>query len=821
MQIFSKINSFKTRIAAGFLGFILIASVIAPMPAKAGVDSAILTIKDFAWEIVKGVLVVAQKKMLDGFTNQTIKWIKGGAKGQPGFVQDFGGFLEDAVDQAVGQVLTDEIGRDLCSPFQVELKIMLLPEREFGEKVKCSLSDIVENIEDFTRDFRNGGWQAWLKIQEPQNNIYGAYFLTVDAMKKKAEQAKESAKTEVVSSGGFLGSKKCGVYDSAGTSMSGELKESDADIFVAALEDDERTMGGQRTFKKVCQIVTPGDTVGERLNSSLKWDSEWLVNSQSVAASIGAIIDAAINKVTDEGLASAGKLVSGNKTNSNQVKKDVNKDAAEQLGDAIENYKKYNELIRIKYKIIQIGAKMGSDLQICNPDNPDFAVMSAERAADEATLDSLTKGLQDLLLKSSELQALRKEILKMPNAPSQDTFDAMTAGDSVAIALVNNYRTKRDKFIEKEMGQYAVLTAEEKEGLTQDEQDALIIKKRQELENEDAKEKLAKDKLNVLQEQAYTRIGPLARLNIRFNNLVGKDNKPPSQEGERLANVNASTGATMVSLLNCLRGNVEQVNDLLGKLDPNTGRYTTPDLLNTYDQYVLAGKLQNVVYLLRKQDAELINLLTESSMSLSTIISNLDDVTKRMMNLLPQITVTEEVETTDPTTGKVTKTTVQVQKDNPLNLTFPINFSKDAVPGNTYGNPPIDPIDTALSEIRKILTNTSPNMSDQESYKVKRKWFGNKTRMRSKWPKALEYLDNKFTDEVQEEIAVETKINYSITTGRGNTDPRTNPTLDAAIKDANAIYGAHNIPPDEAQEMINNAIEVGRIRWSMQETEQM
>src|SRR3990167_5471358 len=241
MQIFSKINSFKTRIAAGFLGFILIASVIAPMPAKAGVDSAILTIKDFAWEIVKGVLVVAQKKMLDGFTNQTIKWIKGGAKGQPGFVQNFGGFLEDAVDQAVGQVLTDEIGRDLCSPFQVELKIMLLPEREFGEKVKCSLSDIVENIEDFTRDFRNGGWQAWLKIQEPQNNIYGAYFLTVDAMKKKAEQARSSAKTEVVSSGGFLGSKKCGVYDSAGNALvSGAVSESDADAIIAGYEHQDR-----------------------------------------------------------------------------------------------------------------------------------------------------------------------------------------------------------------------------------------------------------------------------------------------------------------------------------------------------------------------------------------------------------------------------------------------------------------------------------------------------------------------------------------------------------------------------------------------------
>src|SRR3972149_2231067 len=160
MQIFSKINSFKTRIAAGVLGFILIASVIAPMPAKAGVDSAILTIKDFAWEIVKGVLVVAQKKMLDGFTNQTIKWIKGGAKGQPGFVQNFGGFLEDAVDQAVGQVLTDEIGRDLCSPFQVELKIMLLPERPFVSKVKCTLRGRGGYPQDSPRGRRNGGWQA-------------------------------------------------------------------------------------------------------------------------------------------------------------------------------------------------------------------------------------------------------------------------------------------------------------------------------------------------------------------------------------------------------------------------------------------------------------------------------------------------------------------------------------------------------------------------------------------------------------------------------------------------------------------------------------
>lgn len=147
-------------------------------------------------------------QLLNMVTNDIINWIQGG--GEPRFVSDWKGFLEGAASAAGGAFVEKYLGMGwLCEPFDFQIKIALLSVPKFEERVKCSLEDMGRNIENFYNDFTQGGWETWIKLTEPQNNFYGAYLISVDKMIEEEAKAKEAAKSETESGGGFLGHKMC------------------------------------------------------------------------------------------------------------------------------------------------------------------------------------------------------------------------------------------------------------------------------------------------------------------------------------------------------------------------------------------------------------------------------------------------------------------------------------------------------------------------------------------------------------------------------------------------------------------------------------
>lgn len=66
---------------------------------------------------------------------------------------------------------------------------------------KCTLGGV--NIDQFKADFTNGGWDAWNKLIEPQNNFYGAFINSAD--EKLQQQYQEAqANDNQLKSKGFL-----------------------------------------------------------------------------------------------------------------------------------------------------------------------------------------------------------------------------------------------------------------------------------------------------------------------------------------------------------------------------------------------------------------------------------------------------------------------------------------------------------------------------------------------------------------------------------------------------------------------------------------
>jgi len=213
---------------------------------------------------------VVAKKIMDYIVDETIKWVSGG--GKPKFVTDWQGFLRNAGNIAFGQVLKDVGLAWLCQPFSLQVRISLLPVPKFSQRIECTLDDVVKNIEDFYKDFQNGGWIAYQEAWYPQGNYYGEMLMIHDEMLMRGALAKEAAQNEALAGKGFLSVKKCVLYDDYGT---GECLK--------------------------YEITTPGDTVGEAVANAITSDTQWAANIKSWTS---ALVNALINRLITQGISS-------------------------------------------------------------------------------------------------------------------------------------------------------------------------------------------------------------------------------------------------------------------------------------------------------------------------------------------------------------------------------------------------------------------------------------------------------------------------------------------------------------------------------------
>lgn len=64
---------------------------------------------------------------------------------------------------------------------------------------KCTLGGV--NIDQFKADFTNGGWDAWNKLIEPQNNFYGAFINSLDQQTQQEGQEAQANDNQLKSKG--------------------------------------------------------------------------------------------------------------------------------------------------------------------------------------------------------------------------------------------------------------------------------------------------------------------------------------------------------------------------------------------------------------------------------------------------------------------------------------------------------------------------------------------------------------------------------------------------------------------------------------------
>lgn len=240
---------------------------------KATHISAETVVKKVVEAGLKVLLETARKKLLDYLVDSIIKWIQG-EDDEPAFITDWKDFLKDVADDAIGEFINSTDFSFLCSNFRYQIELDLA-EPDSDLTASCTLTDVIDNVEDFYDDFTNGGWLAYNTQLYPINNYYGSYMLAYESEYLAVLNASAAAEKETQNSQGFSNTKRC------------EVEYVD-----------------EKTGKSECldwQITTPGGVIADRVQDALNVDLGVIINAQEVETYLAAILDAAVNRLIRAG----------------------------------------------------------------------------------------------------------------------------------------------------------------------------------------------------------------------------------------------------------------------------------------------------------------------------------------------------------------------------------------------------------------------------------------------------------------------------------------------------------------------------------------
>lgn len=309
------------------------------------------------WEEVMRDVIA--KRIIDYTVDETVKWVQGG--GDPKFVSDWNGFMQEAGAMAFDSVIKEAGLTDICQPFKFQLNIALIPEERIKkERVECSISDIVANVQNFYDNFQNGGWLAYGASIKPENNLYMQLVMFDDEIKLKSSFNADVKRQQSAAGQGFLSVSKCIEDDSQALYDQCVAEGGDPNVECYDYANQNKTCTKEK-------VQTPGSMVGKALGESITSDTQWAANIQTWTS---ALVNAAIKRVMKEGVAA----MTGSKA------------------DAAPNYdparSEYGDIL--SEQLSQEAKRLVEQIKVmAQPYEQLFAELQKRKGYEEQTLDSL------------------------------------------------------------------------------------------------------------------------------------------------------------------------------------------------------------------------------------------------------------------------------------------------------------------------------------------------------------------------------------------------------------------------------------------------
>lgn len=281
--------------ASAFSGFTGVAGAILAVPVNVVGDIPFSIKEQVEDTIVRALARNAQTRLQNGVLD---KIRKGGIdqltgnSGSPAFVQDWRQFLQGGqyrgedvframlADATLGSTICQYMRSSLANIFNVKSKVPNFDSNKYRVdslqpfilQNKCSPELSGFNIETFRNDFNAGGWDAWGKLIQPQNNFYGVFGNSLNELTKQRGLEETTNRNEAVAGGGF-------------TSKRSNCQGTSSGLSCVVLG----------------QIQTPAQILGTTVQRSIDEDFSWITSadefSELLAGIANALFDSLLSKI--------------------------------------------------------------------------------------------------------------------------------------------------------------------------------------------------------------------------------------------------------------------------------------------------------------------------------------------------------------------------------------------------------------------------------------------------------------------------------------------------------------------------------------------
>jgi hypothetical protein len=249
------------------------------------------------------------RQIMNGIINNTLEVARsGGRDGGSTFIRNWANFQTNSQYRGENVFRAMLSTAHLCDYFANDIK------RSFGVRVtdhinlpgqntrvdslqpysletNCTLPTNFD-LNKYQQDFvGNGGWSAWLKILEPQNNPYGVAFQSLTEIQKQRDLQQTADTNQVIANGGNLG-------------ISGNGK-SDSCLVKAPT-------GTECIIYK--DIKTPGNYITSSVGATVNAELNWLTNTQELNTIIANATEVMLNRLLNFGNPNEGSYMTVNDT---------------------------------------------------------------------------------------------------------------------------------------------------------------------------------------------------------------------------------------------------------------------------------------------------------------------------------------------------------------------------------------------------------------------------------------------------------------------------------------------------------------------------
>ncbi|HEY4506610.1 MAG TPA: hypothetical protein VJH71_00365 [Candidatus Paceibacterota bacterium] len=266
---------------------ILVSVVFIPLHYSKAASGWLIVLKEYGLDLAARLI---SRLILNVTSNLlSLQISSSGRDGGPAFVVDWREFLQQAQyrGENVARALIGDaiLGPDaqvcpymrgaLANIFNINsippgfktLNYRLDSLQYFNVSNKCTITDgaVVGSIR---QDFTKGGWTAWEKLIQPQNNFYGVFANSYgEIVKQRAfEQGIDTSEAE---SGSGYTSKRAGCVG----------------------------VGDNRQCTLLGKVVTPADIFGKTGAATIDRELDWVVGSDEIQEVIISVADSLVNKL--------------------------------------------------------------------------------------------------------------------------------------------------------------------------------------------------------------------------------------------------------------------------------------------------------------------------------------------------------------------------------------------------------------------------------------------------------------------------------------------------------------------------------------------